>query len=64
MRYPLLKWIPVRSGIVEDSAGQRQEHLAEEVVAAEHVAVPHGEPQRAVFQVRQRGGKLYKKKVQ
>lgn len=40
-----MQLVPRGRGVVEHDVGQRQRHLAEEVVAAEHVGVPHAEPQ-------------------
>lgn len=42
---PFVQLVPAGRGVVEHDVGQRQRDLPEEVVAAEHVCVPHAEPQ-------------------
>lgn len=48
--YPLLQVVPLGGGVVEHLVLQGQHHLPQEVVAAEHVGVPDGQPERAAGQ--------------
>lgn len=52
MTHSFLQLIPVRRGIIENAASQWQCDFAKEIVAAEHITMPDGQPQSAVLKVR------------
>ena len=47
--HPVLEPVPPGRGVVHGDALQRQHHLPQEVVPAEHVAVPDRQPHRAAL---------------
>ena len=61
--HPVLQVEPPRRRIVHGDPAEGEHHLAEEVVAAEHVAVPHGQPHGAVLDLVQRQLELEEKTV-
>jgi hypothetical protein len=48
--HPLLQNVPLRLGIVKHLVLQSHHHLAQKIVATEHVAVPHRQPEGARLQ--------------
>ena len=46
MTYPVLETAPPGGRVVKHLTGHRHHHLAQEVVPAEHVGVPDGDPHR------------------
>ena len=58
MAYPLLQLVPLGRGLLEPVVVEGYRHLSQEVVTAEHVAVPHRNPQGPCLQLTLSDGKL------